>query len=186
MVKTIAIIGRPNVGKSTLFNRLLGKKISIVANEPGVTRDYIIGQYHYKESLFELIDTAGIQESNKKDLSKVLKDMSKVAIEKSDAILFVLDSRQELTSDDIYLSKLIRKSGKKVILVANKCETPIQDSNSLKFNSLGFGDPVNISAEHNRGISDLKTVLSKLEEFYNPLNKEIVKDIEEIPIKISI
>ena len=70
MVKTIAIIGRPNVGKSTLFNRLLGKKISIVANEPGVTRDYIIDKYHYKESLFELIDTAGIQESNKKDLSK--------------------------------------------------------------------------------------------------------------------
>ena len=81
MVKTIAIIGRPNVGKSTLFNRLLGKKISIVANEPGVTRDYIIDKYQYKESLFELIDTAGIQESNKKELSKVLKDMSKVAIE---------------------------------------------------------------------------------------------------------
>ena len=186
MVKTIAIIGRPNVGKSTLFNRLLGKKISIVANEPGVTRDYIIDKYQYKESLFELIDTAGIQESNKKDLSKVLKDMSKVAIEKSDAILFVLDSREELTSDDIYLSKLIRKSGKKVILVANKCETPIQDSDSVKFNSLGFGNPINISAEHNRGISDLKTELSRLEEFYNPLNKEIIKDIEEFPIKISI
>ena len=178
MVKTIAIIGRPNVGKSTLFNRLLGKKISIVANEPGVTRDYIIGQYHYKESLFELIDTAGIQESNKKDLSKVLKDMSKVAIEKSDAILFVLDSREELTSDDIYLSKLIRKSGKKVILVANKCETPSQDNDSLRFNSFGFGDPINISAEHNRGISDLKTELSRLEEFYKPFNKEIVKDID--------
>ena len=186
MVKTIAIIGRPNVGKSTLFNRLLGKKISIVANEPGVTRDYIIDKYQYKESLFELIDTAGIQESNKKDLSKVLKDMSKIAIEKSDAILFVLDSREELTSDDIYLSKLIRKSGKKVILVANKCETTIQDSDSLRFNSLGFGDPINISAEHDRGISDLKTELSKLEEFNNPLNKEIVKDIEEFPIKISI
>ena len=186
MVKTIAIIGRPNVGKSTLFNRLLGKKISIVANEPGVTRDYIIDKYQYKESLFELIDTAGIQESNKKDLSKVLKDMSKVAIEKSDAILFVLDSREELTSDDIYLSKLIRKSGKKVILVANKCETPIQDSDSVKFNSLGVGNPINISAEHNRGISDLKTELSRLEEFYNPLNKEIIKDIEEFPTKISI
>ena len=94
MVKTVAIIGRPNVGKSTLFNRLLGKKISIVANEPGVTRDYIIDKYHYNDSVLELIDTAGIQESNKKDLSKALKGMSKIAIEKSDAILFVLDSKQ--------------------------------------------------------------------------------------------
>ncbi len=186
MVKTVAIIGRPNVGKSTLFNRLLGKKISIVANEPGVTRDYIIDKYHYKDSVLELIDTAGIQESNKKDLSKALKGMSKIAIEKSDAILFVLDSREELTSDDFYLSRLIRKSGKKVILVANKCETLNQDNDSLSFNSLGFGDPINVSAEHDRGMSDLKTVLNRLEEFSYPLNKNLIETTEDFPIKISI
>ena len=161
MTKTIAIIGRPNVGKSTLFNRLIEKRIAIVADEPGVTRDFIIEGYEDKGINFNLIDTAGIYESNKKKLSKVLKESSKSAIERSDILIFLLDAREGITSDDLYLSKLLRKSGKEIILVANKCETPKQDNEALELHSLGFGDPIPISAEHNRGISDLKSELYK-------------------------
>ncbi|MFL2834087.1 MAG: ribosome biogenesis GTPase Der [Alphaproteobacteria bacterium] len=161
MTKTIAIIGRPNVGKSTLFNRLIEKRIAIVADEPGVTRDFIIEGYEDKGINFNLIDTAGIYESNKKKLSKVLKETSKSAIERSDILIFLLDAREGITSDDLYLSKLLRKSGKEIILVANKCETPKQDNEALELHSLGFGDPIPISAEHNRGISDLKSEIYK-------------------------
>ncbi|MEC7734582.1 MAG: ribosome biogenesis GTPase Der, partial [Pseudomonadota bacterium] len=161
MTKTIAIIGRPNVGKSTLFNRLIEKRIAIVADEPGVTRDFIIEGYEDKGINFNLIDTAGIYESNKKKLSKVLKETSKSAIERSDILIFLLDVREGITSDDLYLSKLLRKSGKKIILVANKCETPKQDNEALELHSLGYGDPIPISAEHNRGISDLKSEIYK-------------------------
>ena len=161
MTKTVAIIGRPNVGKSTLFNRLIEKRIAIVADEPGVTRDFIIEGYEDKGINFNLIDTAGIYESNKKKLSKVLKETSKSAIERSDILIFLLDAREGITSDDLYLSKLLRKSGKEIILVANKCETPKQDNEALELHSLGFGDPIPISAEHNRGISDLKSEIYK-------------------------
>tara|TARA_B100001250_G_scaffold231016_1_gene198250 strand:+ start:3014 stop:4357 length:1344 start_codon:yes stop_codon:yes gene_type:complete len=176
VTKTIAIIGRPNVGKSTLFNRLIEKRIAIVADEPGVTRDFIIEGYEDKGINFNLIDTAGIYESNKKKLSKVLKETSKSAIERSDILIFLLDAREGITSDDLYLSKLLRKSGKEIILVANKCETPKQDNEALELHSLGFGDPIPISAEHNRGISDLKSEIYKFGKKVEFDFKEEVKD----------
>ena len=172
MTKTIAIIGRPNVGKSTLFNRLIEKRIAIVADEPGVTRDFIIEGYEDKGINFNLIDTAGIHESNKKKLSKILKESSRSAIERSDILIFLLDVREGITSDDLYLSKLLRKSGKEIILVANKCETPKQDNEALELHSLGYGDPIPISAEHNRGISDLKSEIYKF-------GKEVEFDFKE-------
>jgi len=182
VTKTIAIIGRPNVGKSTLFNRLIEKRVAIVANEPGVTRDFIIEGYEDRGINFNLIDTAGIYESNKKKLSKVLKETSKSAIERSDILIFLLDVREGITSDDLYLSKLLRKSGKEIILVANKCETPTQDNEALELHSLGFGDPIPISAEHNRGMSDLKSEIYKFGkkvEFYfkEEVNDSFVKKI---------
>ena len=158
MVKTIAIIGRPNVGKSTLFNRLIGKNKAIVADNPGVTRDYIVDSYIDRGFKIELIDTAGIEEKNNKNLSKKLKESSEKAINKADTVIFLVDVRSEITSDDLFLTKLIRKSGKEIILVANKCETVKQDNEALKFNSFGFGESINISAEHNRGI-DRKSVV---------------------------
>ena len=159
MVKTIAIIGRPNVGKSTLFNRLIGKNRAIVADNPGVTRDYIIEKYTDRSLNIELIDTAGLEETNKKNLSKILKETSKKVIKKSDAIFFLVDVRSEITSDDLFLAKLVRKSGKKIFLVANKCETVKQDQEALKFDSFGFGESINISSEHNRGIQYLKSLI---------------------------
>ena len=172
MVKTIAIIGRPNVGKSTLFNRLIGKNKAIVANDPGVTRDYIIDSYNYRGSNIELIDTAGIEERDNKNLSRKLKESSKKAIDKADAIIFLVDVRSEITSDDIFLTKLVRKSGKEILLVANKCETLKQDNEAFKFNSFGFGESINISAEHDRGIIDLKSIIYSLTEKSKVLNAE--------------
>ena len=185
MVKTIAIIGRPNVGKSTLFNRLIGKNRAIVADNPGVTRDYIIEKYTDRSLNIELIDTAGLEETNKKNLSKILKETSKKVIKKSDAIFFLVDVRSEITSDDLFLAKLVRKSGKKIFLVANKCETVKQDQEALKFDSFGFGESINISAEHNRGIQYLKSLI------YESFNYEDVEDEssllkEDNKIKISI
>ncbi len=185
MVKTIAIIGRPNVGKSTLFNRLIGKNKAIVADNPGVTRDYIVDSYIDRGFNIELIDTAGIEEKNNKNLSKKLKESSKKAIKKADTVIFLVDVRSEITSDDLFLTKLIRKSGKKVILVANKCETVKQDNEALKFNSFGFGESINISAEHNRGIIDLKSSIYGLIE-KNKANDVEDKSDKDIAIKIAI
>ena len=185
MVKTIAIIGRPNVGKSTLFNRLIGKNRAIVADNPGVTRDYIIETYTDRSLNIELIDTAGLEETNKKNLSKILKETSKKVIKKSDAILFLVDVRSEITSDDLFLAKLVRKSGKKIFLAANKCETVKQDQEALKFDSFGFGESINISAEHNRGIQYLKSLIY---ESFNQEDVENESDLlkEDNKIKISI
>ena len=185
MVKTIAIIGRPNFGKSTLFNRLIGKNKAIVADNPGVTRDYIVESYIDRGFKIELIDTAGIEEKNNKNLSKKLKESSEKAIKKADTVIFLVDVRSEITSDDLFLTKLIRKSGKEVILVANKCETVKQDNEALKFISFGFGESINISAEHNRGIIDLKSSI------YGSIEKNKANDVKDkfekdIAIKIAI
>ena len=185
MVKTIAIIGRPNVGKSTLFNRLIGKNKAIVADNPGVTRDYIVDSYIDRGFNIELIDTAGIEEKNNKNLSKKLKESSEKAIKKADTVIFLVDVRSEITSDDLFLTKLIRKSGKEIILVANKCETVKQDNEALKFNSFGFGESINISAEHNRGIIDLKSSIYELIE-KNKANDAEDKSEKDIAIKIAI
>ena len=159
MSETLAIIGRPNVGKSTLFNRLIGKKLALVANEPGITRDYRTEKLNIKNNSYELIDTAGIEELSKDSISKITKDSSLNAINKSDIILFVIDSRNSLTLDDYSLASIVRKSGKKVILIANKCEGSSIKQGEIESYSLGFGDPLSISSEHNLGISELQNYI---------------------------
>jgi len=156
MSEILAIIGRPNVGKSSLFNRLIGKRLALVANEPGLTRDYRTEKLNIKNNSYELIDTAGIEEVSKNNISKITKDSSINAINKSDIILFVIDSRNSLTPDDYSLASIVRKSGKKVILIANKCEGASIKQGEIDSYSLGFGDPLLISSEHNLGISDLE------------------------------
>ena len=156
MSETLAIIGRPNVGKSTLFNRLIGKRLALVANEPGITRDYRAEKLNIKNNSYELIDTAGIEELSKDNISKITKDSSINAINRSDIILFVIDARNSLTPDDYSLASLIRKSGKKVILIANKSEGRSVKQGEIESHSLGFGDPLSISSEHNLGISELQ------------------------------
>ena len=156
MSEILAIIGRPNVGKSSLFNRLIGKKLALVANEPGLTRDYRTEKLNIKNNSYELIDTAGIEEVSKNNISKITKESSINAINKSDIILFVIDSRNSLTPDDYSLASIVRKSGKKVILIANKCEGASIKQGEIDSYSLGFGDPLLISSEHNLGILELE------------------------------
>jgi GTP-binding protein len=157
MSEIIAIIGRPNVGKSSLFNRLIGKRLALVANEPGITRDYRVEKLNIKNNSYELIDTAGIEELSKDNISRITKESSINAINKSDIILFVIDARNSLTPDDYSLASIVRKSGKKVILIANKCEGRSIKQGEIDSYSLGFGDPLSISSEHNLGISDLQS-----------------------------
>ena len=156
MSEILAIIGRPNVGKSSLFNRLIGKRLALVANEPGITRDYRTEKLNIKNNFYELIDTAGVEELSKDNISKITRESSINAINKSDIILFVIDSRNSLTPDDYSLASILRKSGKKVILIANKCEGRSLKQGEIESYSLGFGDPLPISSEHNLGISELQ------------------------------
>jgi len=156
MPETLAIIGRPNVGKSTLFNRLIGKRLALVANEPGITRDYRTEKLNIENNSYELIDTAGIEEISRDNISKITKESSINAINISDIILFVIDARNSLTPDDYSLASIIRKSGKKVILIANKSEGRSVKQGEIESHSLGFGDPLSISSEHNLGISELQ------------------------------
>ena len=156
MSEILAIIGKPNVGKSSLFNRLIGKRLALVANEPGLTRDYRTEKLNIKNNSYELIDTAGIEEVSKNNILKITKESSINAINKSDIILFVVDSRNSLTSDDYSLASIVRKSGKKVILIANKCEGASIKQGEIDSYSLGFGDPLLISSEHNLGILELE------------------------------
>ena len=122
MSEVLAIIGRPNVGKSTLFNRLIGKRLALVANEPGITRDYRVESLEIDDCSYDLIDTAGIEDLSSDNISRITKLSSIKAIDKANILLFVIDARANLTSDYLSLASLIRKSGKKVILIANKCE----------------------------------------------------------------
>ena len=156
MSEILAIIGKPNVGKSSLFNRLIGKRLALVANEPGLTRDYRTEKLNIKNNSYELIDTAGIEEVSKNNILKITKESSINAINKSDIILFVVDSRNSLTPDDYSLASIVRKSGKKVILIANKCEGASIKQGEIDSYSLGFGDPLLISSEHNLGILELE------------------------------
>ena len=174
MSEKLAIIGKPNVGKSTLFNRLIGKKLALVANEPGITRDYRVEKFKIKDYSYELIDTAGIEDLSFDDISRITKLSSINAINKSDIILFVIDSRRSLTSDDFSLASLIRKSGKKVILIANKCEGSSIKQGEIDSSSFGFGNPLSISSEHNLGISELQNLIIENSRLQN--NSENIKD----------
>lgn len=165
MSDVLAIIGRPNVGKSTLFNRLIGKRLALVANEPGITRDYRVETLKVDDFSYDLIDTAGIEELSSDNISRITKLSSIKAIDKADILIFVIDARSNLTSDDISLASLIRKSGKKVVLVANKCEGLSIKQGEVDSLSFGFGVPVPISSEHNIGIPELLSSIKDISNF---------------------
>ena len=151
----VAIVGRPNVGKSSIFNRLVGRKAAIVNDVAGVTRDWKEGDGGLGPLAFKVIDTAGLEIKPKNDLEKKMQEKTATAVKNSSAILFVLDGRTGLTEQDKEFSRIIRKNGKPTIIVINKCEgkvSPDIEADALK---LGFGEPVFISAEHSLGFSDL-------------------------------
>ncbi|MGB9851578.1 MAG: ribosome biogenesis GTPase Der [Candidatus Kapaibacteriota bacterium] len=146
MMSLVAIVGRPNVGKSTLFNRLIGQKNAIVDDVPGVTRDRIYGRAEWNGKKFFVIDTGGFVPKSEDLIEQAIKEQAMIAIDESDAVLFVCDGRDGVTNYDIEIANILRQKKKKVILIANKCDNPQQDLNSYEFHSLGLGNPYPISA----------------------------------------
>ncbi len=155
----VAIIGRPNVGKSTLFNRLVGRKLALVHDLPGVTRDRREGEAKLADLRFTVIDTAGLDEAAPDTLEGRMLAQTRAAIEEADVSLFVVDARAGITPVDAHFAQVLRESGKPVILVANKSEGKASESGYLDAFSLGMGEPVPISAEHGEGMLDLRDAL---------------------------
>lgn len=158
---TIAIVGRPNVGKSTLFNRLIKKRQAVVAEEAGTTRDRNIQKFECNDFMTNLIDTGGLEFGKQENIEADVQSQAKLAIQDADIILFIVDIMHELTTDDFSAVEELRKSKKPVILVANKADNSSLDDNSYNFYELGFGAPICISAIHNNGIEELKSSIAK-------------------------
>src|SRR5262245_13738017 len=156
---TVAIIGRPNVGKSTLFNRLIGKRLAIVDDTPGVTRDRRAGEARIADLRFTAIDTAGLEDSAKQSLTGRMRQQTERAVADADVALFMIDARAGVTPVDRHFATWLRKAGKPVVVVANKCEGRGGDAGLSEAFALGLGDPIPFSAEHGEGLSDLYDAL---------------------------
>jgi GTPase len=156
---TIAIVGRPNVGKSTLFNRLVGRRLALVDDLPGVTRDRREGDARLGDLEFKAIDTAGLEDAERESLSARMQAQTAAAVTQADAVLFVVDARAGVTPSDRAFADVVRKSGKPAIVVANKSEGRAGAEGAFDAYTLGLGDPVPVSAEHGEGLADLYDAL---------------------------
>ncbi len=152
----IAIIGRPNVGKSTLFNRLTGKRTALVSDMPGLTRDRREEEADLAGNPVTIVDTAGLEQAKRGSIAERMRQQSEAALAAADLVLFVIDAREGVTSDDKSFARLVRSSGRPIVLVANKSEGRAAEEGFYAAFELGFGEPVAISAEHGEGLSDLE------------------------------
>lgn len=161
----VAIVGRPNVGKSTLFNRILGRKKAIVHDEPGVTRDLNFVDMEELGRPFTLVDTGGFETATKDEILQQVRDQARLAIEDADVIVFVMDARTGPTGEDRELVQMIRKSGKSVVYAANKIDSEMLSSTVAEFYSMGIKDVIGVSAEHGKGVNELiDAIIERLPE----------------------
>lgn len=171
MLPKVAIVGRPNVGKSTLFNRIIGSRLSITDDQPGVTRDRIYAKASWLSKEFFLIDTGGIELGDAPFLTEI-KAQAEIAMEEADVIIFLTDCRNSVTTDDTYIAKLLYQTNKPVILAVNKVDDQKFKENIYEFYALGFGDPIAVSSSHGIGTGNL---LDQVISFF-PTKKEEYKD----------
>jgi GTPase len=183
---TIVIVGRPNVGKSTLFNAILGNRRSIVGDEPGITRDRIYGEAEYRGKRFGLIDTGGIIPHDAALIPSQILKQAQVALELASHILYVIDGRTEITAADRDLAQLLRPLGKPLTLVVNKIDAKVRENLVPEFYSLGLGDPVAVSAEHKLGLDDLLSQVTADLDSPTPEPTDEATETEQRRIKIAI
>lgn len=176
----LCIVGRPNVGKSTLFNRIVGKKIAITEDQPGVTRDRIYSEAEWLGNHFTIIDTGGLEPEKEDTIMTNIQKQAQVAIETADVILFVVDGVEGLTSTDREIATILRRAGTEVILACNKIDNPKNAADVYDFYELGFGEPMVISSEQALGIGDL------LDEVVKHFPKEIRESDEDDTIKVTL
>lgn len=187
---TVAIIGRPNVGKSTLFNRLVGQKLALVDDKPGVTRDRREGEGRLGDLAFTVIDTAGLDRGEKGSLTARMQEQTQTAIRLADALMFVIDARAGLTPTDRSFADIARRADKPVLLLANKSEGKHGEAGALEAYALGLGEPIQISAEHGEGLGDLydalRALLPEQSERQEPSDEEAAASSPTRPIRVAI
>lgn len=176
----VAIVGRPNVGKSTLFNKLAGKRISIVQDTPGVTRDRVYAEAEWLSYNFTMIDTGGIEPENNDIIIKQMRRQANIAIETADVIIFIVDGKEGLTSADNEVATMLRKSKKPVVLAVNKVDNLKDENNAYEFYNLGIGDPITISAGQGLGLGDM------LDEVVKHFDKSIYNEEDDEFIRIAM
>lgn len=174
---TLAIVGRPNVGKSTLFNRLVGRRLALVDDQPGVTRDLREGDARLGPIKFVVVDTAGLEEATDESLQGRMRALTERAVDMADVCLFMIDARIGVTPADQFFAEILRKKGKRVIVVANKSEGRAGEEGFYDAFSLGLGEPVRLSAEHGEGMFDLQQVLAPIAEEFKGRNYEPQTDV---------
>jgi len=185
MTVTVAIVGRPNVGKSTLFNRLVGRKIALVDDTPGVTRDRREAEGHIADLTFRVLDTAGYEDVTDGSLEDRMRQQTEMAIKEADVILFMIDARAGVVPLDQRFAQVLRKAGKAVHLVGNKSESKAAEAGLVEAFKLGFGEPIALSAEHGLGLSELYSIVSQAIDAaalrLAEAAAEDIADIDELP-----
>jgi len=179
---TLAIVGRPNVGKSTLFNRLVGKRLALVDDQPGVTRDLREGAARLADLKFTVIDTAGLEEATDESLQGRMRRLTERAVDMADVCLFMIDARTGITPADQVFAEILRKRADHVLLAANKAEGAAADAGIIEAYSLGLGEPIRLSAEHGEGLNDL---YAELQPLADRLADTAIDDTPEIDVAID-